>query len=230
LEAGARPHADFTAVVVAAGRAARFGGPLPKQFQPLAGRSVLRRSVEAMARHPAVRGVVVVLAPEEAGGERGREVTAWPAVERVVAGGATRSESVRRGLAAAEGTPFVLVHDAARPLVTDRLVGEVVEATRRTGAAIPLLPVPDTVKSVAGDRVTGTLPREGLGLAQTPQGARRDWLQEALAREGEAAPTDEAAALERAGHAVTVVAARWNRLRRAQGRPRAAALVGRHPL
>ena len=198
---------DFKGVVVAAGRSTRFGGATPKPFQVLAGRTVLERSVRCLTAHPAVGGVVVVLAPSEIEGPCRETVASWNGVLAVVAGGATRSESVSNGVRAAAGADFLLVHDAARPLATPELVAAVVEATRKHGAAVPLLPIPDTVKELDDGWVAGTLDRGRLGLAQTPQGFRADWLRSALDRahrEGEA-PTDEAAALEREGHRVRAV-------------------------
>jgi 2-C-methyl-D-erythritol 4-phosphate cytidylyltransferase/2-C-methyl-D-erythritol 2,4-cyclodiphosphate synthase len=198
---------DFKGVVVAAGRSSRFGASLPKQFHDLGGRSVLEHAVHAVADRPAVSGVIVVLPADEIGGPWDRTAAAWPCVERVVAGGASRAESVWRGLSATGDVPYVLVHDGARPLVSAGLVDAVIDATRRHGAAVPILEIPDTVKSVDGVRVTGTLSRNGLGLAQTPQGARTDWLRVALESAGSerSAFTDEAAALEHLGHAVAAV-------------------------
>jgi 2-C-methyl-D-erythritol 4-phosphate cytidylyltransferase/2-C-methyl-D-erythritol 2,4-cyclodiphosphate synthase len=200
---------DFVGVVVAAGRSARFGGSVPKQFQTLGGRAVLQRAVQSLADCPEVQGVVVVLPPHEIGGPRARSVERWPGVMRVVAGGATRASSVALGTAAAGGPPFVLVHDAARPLASRAMIEAVIAATREVGAALPGLAIADTVKRIddAG-RVRETLDRGVLRLAQTPQGARSDWLTEALDRAGEEgfAPTDEAAALERAGRPVALVA------------------------
>lgn len=200
---------DFIGVVVAAGLSTRFGGATPKQFLDVGGRSVLERSVRALADRPAVAGVVVVLAPEELNGPRLPQVRSWPGVLALAAGGPTRAASVLRGLEAAPASRFVLVHDAARPMAAPDLVDRVIEAARREGAALPALSVSDTVKEVDGEgRVTRTVDRSGLRLAQTPQGARMDWLLDAL--RGAAADgvevTDEAAALERAGHRVAVVA------------------------
>jgi 2-C-methyl-D-erythritol 4-phosphate cytidylyltransferase/2-C-methyl-D-erythritol 2,4-cyclodiphosphate synthase len=201
------PH-DFTGIVVAGGRGTRFGGAVPKQFSRLGTLTLLERSMAALAGRPAVRGVVLVLPEAEVRSERGRDLRSRPGVLDVVAGGDTRADSVRHGLLASGESRFVLVHDAARPLVSAALVDAVVSATRRVGAAIPGIPVPDTVKRINGDGlVTDTIAREPLRLAQTPQGARRDWLVRALERaaaEG-AEITDEAAALERAGHPVEVV-------------------------
>jgi len=203
-----RAGCEFKGVVVAAGRSARLGGPLPKQFLELGGRTVLERSVTALGHRPAVDGVVVVVPADEVEGPRGVAARGWPGVECVVAGGASRADSVRRGVEAAGDTEFVLVHDAARPFVSPELVDAVIEATRRHGAAVPLLAVPDTVKSVEGDRIIATVSRERLRLAQTPQGARTSWLRAALerARREGAVVTDEASALEQDGREVAGVA------------------------
>ena len=201
------PAGDFRAIVVAAGRASRFGDGLPKQFHDLAGRSVLERAVAAVSGRPGVDGVVVVLAADRVASATAAAMRDWPGVRAVVPGGATRAESVLAGVEAAGDAPFVLVHDGARPLAPAHLVDAVIDATRRHGAAVPVLEVPDTVKSVVGERVTGTVSRDGLRLAQTPQGARREWLRAALvrARSEDADPTDEAAALERDGRVVAAV-------------------------
>jgi 2-C-methyl-D-erythritol 4-phosphate cytidylyltransferase/2-C-methyl-D-erythritol 2,4-cyclodiphosphate synthase len=199
---------DFAGVIVAAGQSSRFGGALPKQFHDLAGRSVLERSVRALADNPAVGGVIVVLPPGELHGPLAGEIRGWSGVLEVVGGGRTRAHSVMRGLEATPPAPYVLVHDAARPMVAARIVEAVVDATRRNGAALPGLTVADTVKRVAASgTVEGTVDRAGLRLAQTPQGARRDWLLEALQQALAAgqAVTDESAALERAGRRVVVV-------------------------
>jgi len=210
----AEQESEFVGVVVAAGRSTRFGGPRAKQFLDLAGQSVLERSISALAAPSAVKGVIVVLAPEEVEGPRAAGLREHPDVLGVVAGGERRADSVRAGLSAIEGEPFVLIHDAARPLASPELVEAVIVATRRYGAAIPGLRVPDTVKRLRGSDgdddgpwVGETLDREILRLAQTPQGARADWLRsalDALSTEGDEV-TDEAAALERAGHPVAVV-------------------------
>jgi 2-C-methyl-D-erythritol 4-phosphate cytidylyltransferase/2-C-methyl-D-erythritol 2,4-cyclodiphosphate synthase len=199
---------EFVGIVVAAGKAVRVGGPVPKQFAELGGRSVLERSVRAIAERPSVAGVIVVLPAAEIGGPRAARVAGWPGVLEVVAGGASRALSVRLGLDRAGRWDFVLVHDAARPMLPAAVVDRVVEATRRYGAAVPGVEVSDTVKRVDADGVvTGTEERSELRLAQTPQGARRAWLLEALLRaerEG-AVVTDEAAALERSGRPVRLV-------------------------
>jgi 2-C-methyl-D-erythritol 4-phosphate cytidylyltransferase len=188
------------AVVVAAGSGARFGGE--KQFEDLAGRRVVDWSIDA-ARSVAV-GLVVVVAPERLAAERDRLT---PDVDVVVAGGATRSESVRNGLAAVpDDVQVVVVHDAARPLASAGLFDVVVRAVLDgADGSVPGLPVADTVKRVGPDRVvTETLERAELVAVQTPQAFRAAVLRAAHAAGGEA--TDDAALVERAGGRVVVVA------------------------
>lgn len=195
-------------VVVAAGRATRFGGPLPKQFLDLGGRTVVERAIASLASHPGIEGVVVVVAPEEIGTPRAKALEAVPGVLAVVAGGPTRARSTAAGIAAAADADVVLVHDAARPFPGDALVGRVLAATLRDGAAVPVLTIADTVKEASPEgNVSRTVDRSRLRLAQTPQGARREWLETALARAIDAGieVTDESQALERDGRSVTMV-------------------------
>ena len=185
------------AIVVAAGSGARFGGA--KQFQALAGRPVLDRSVAA-ARSVA-DGVVVVVPPD-------RCDTAVAGADSVVAGAATRSGSVRAGLAAVPAdAEVVVVHDAARPLAPADLFRRVVEevASGRADCALPGLAVSDTVKRVdAAGVVEETLDRSRLVLVQTPQAFAAGALRRAHA--GGAEATDDAALIEAAGGRVVVVA------------------------
>jgi len=198
---------DFTGIVVAAGRSARFGGPLPKQFLQIGGRLVVERSVDRLAEAAEVGEIVVVLAQEDIEGEFAARIRAHRRVGAIVAGGETRAASVAAGLAAVPtDRTYVLVHDAARPLASAELIRRVIEATRVHGAAIPVVGLPDTVKRVdAAGRVEATLDRSALRLAQTPQGANKAHLIDALAAAGANASTDEAAALAAAGHRVVTV-------------------------
>jgi 2-C-methyl-D-erythritol 4-phosphate cytidylyltransferase len=181
------------AIVVAAGGGSRFGSP--KQFATLGGTRVVDRAV-ARAR-AACDAVIVVLPP-------GRDWDGAP-VEAVVAGGATRAESVRAGLTALPpASEIVVVHDAARPLASAALFDAVVAAVRGgADAAVPAIPVADTIKRVDGDRVTETLARDGLVAVQTPQAFRVDALRAAHRPGGDA--TDDAALVEAAGGTVVVV-------------------------
>ena len=195
------------AIVVAAGRGERFGAPddgttLPrKQFVELAGTSVVTRA--ARAAHAACEGVVLVLPADVVADSPG--IADGVEVDAVVAGGATRAESVRAGLAAVPtGTEIVVVHDAARPLASPELFARVIDAVRNgAAAAVPGLPVTDTVKRVAGDHVEATVPRERLVTVQTPQAFRADVL--VAAHRGAPDASDDAALVEQAGGRVTVV-------------------------
>jgi 2-C-methyl-D-erythritol 4-phosphate cytidylyltransferase/2-C-methyl-D-erythritol 2,4-cyclodiphosphate synthase len=196
------------AIVVAAGTSTRVGGAVPKQFLDLGGRSVIARAVGAFTACPEIGGVIVVLAPGECGGSRETELRGLSGVTAVVAGGSSRLASSLAGVEAASDADLVLVHDAARPFAGSALVAAVLAAARQHGAAVPAISVHDTVKRDDGAGfVVETLDRGPLRLAQTPQGARRDWMLAAL-RNALAAGvhvTDEAQALERDGRRVALV-------------------------
>ena len=195
-------------IIVAAGRGTRLGAAIPKQLLDLGGRSVLRRSVDAFDRHPAVAELVVVL-PAELVGDAPALVGATDRPCRFVAGGERRQDSVRHGLQVLPAAiDLVLVHDAARPFASPALIDRVIAEAGASGAAVPAVAARDTVKRVDPDRrtITATLPREEIWLAQTPQGFRREVLLNAVALgETGVEGTDEAMLAERAGHAVTVV-------------------------
>jgi 2-C-methyl-D-erythritol 4-phosphate cytidylyltransferase len=181
-------------VVVAGGRGDRFGSL--KQFSTVAGARLVDHAVAAAA---SVCNEVVVVLPT------GVE---WdgPTVQAVVAGGATRSESVRAGLAAvADDTEIVVVHDAARPLASPELFELVIDAVRAgADAAVPALEVVDTLKRVDGDRVVDTVDRAKLVAVQTPQAFRASALR--AAHEGGDNATDDAALVEASGGTVVIVA------------------------
>lgn len=198
------PAGTVGAVVVAAGSGTRFGDR-EKVFLDLAGRPLLLWSVERLARHPAVQRVVVVLGEHTI--ERGRALLGGAGLATVTTclGGATRADSTRAGLACLPDAGIVLVHDAARPLLDDALIDRVIAASRKVGAAIPVVPVSDTLHRTTPDgRSAGVVNRETLAAAQTPQAARRDWLISALDRAGQA--TDEGGMLQVAGYPVALVA------------------------
>ncbi|MCV3270929.1 2-C-methyl-D-erythritol 4-phosphate cytidylyltransferase [Roseobacter sinensis] len=157
----------ISAVVVAAGRGLRAGGDQPKQWQPLAGRTSTFFALRAFARHPDIGPVVLVLHPDDLEADLAPEM---PAVE-VVAGGATRSASVRAGLEALEGrADLVLIHDAARPCVSRAVIDGVIAALQSAPAATPALPVVDALWRGEDGQVAGSVTRDGLYRAQTPQG------------------------------------------------------------
>jgi 2-C-methyl-D-erythritol 4-phosphate cytidylyltransferase / 2-C-methyl-D-erythritol 2,4-cyclodiphosphate synthase len=207
--AATAPGVDM--IVVAAGRSTRMDGT-DKLVAQVAGRPLLAWTLDAVAATPVVGRIVVVTTPDHV---PGIAAASWlpSRVVDVVAGGARRQESVHAGFVAFDrlGGPddgVVLVHDGARPLVSAALVGAVAEETARHGAAIPIVPVAETLKRIDGDSVGATVERAGLGAAQTPQGVRRDLLRAAYERypaDGPETWTDEAALLEATGVAVRVV-------------------------
>jgi 2-C-methyl-D-erythritol 4-phosphate cytidylyltransferase / 2-C-methyl-D-erythritol 2,4-cyclodiphosphate synthase len=196
------------AVIVAAGASRRMGGT-DKLEALLGGRPLLAWSVQAMAQAASVARLVVVAAAERVDSLAGEDWLRRAAGERplqVVAGGAQRSDSVRAGVEAASAE-VILVHDGARPLVTPSLADAVAAAAATHGAAIPALPVTDSLRRVDRDGwIRGSLERDGVAAAQTPQAARRELLLSAF----RAAPandtyTDEAALLAAIGAPVATV-------------------------
>lgn len=200
---------DVGVVIVAAGSGSRVGGAELKQFRWVAGKPMLLHSVQAFHARPDVAMVVVVLP---------REFAADPPpwlfqcdVDRLLVsvGGRERAESVANGLEdLPEEVEYVLVHDAARPLVGDDVIDRVVAAARGGEGAVAALPVVDTLKRVdAEGRIVETVERSGLWRAQTPQGFPRDMLERAhgAARRDGVVATDDAALLERLGLPVRVV-------------------------
>lgn len=196
---------SLVVIIPAAGSGARFGGALPKQFQPLAGKPMIQHVIERFLAETVVSRVIVPVAEELLAAVKPS------ASERVtfVAGGATRHQSVVRGVADADGAEWIAIHDAARPLFSPTIFQSVVAAAREVGAALPVIPVTDTIHLMNDDGTVGsTLDRKMLGAAQTPQCFRADILRRVLERasleriEG----TDEAGLAARFGFIVKAVA------------------------
>ena len=194
--------ARLIALVPCAGSGARAGTQQPKQYQPLAGRMLVQHTLAALAAVARINRVLVVVAPSDA------TLEAQPGVEAAHCGGATRAESVFNGLAhlraaGAADTDWVLVHDAARCLVTPALVDALIDTCLAGDAGgLLALPLPDTLKVAQGGRSVQTMAREGKWLAQTPQMFRLGRLHAALEAHvagGFAGITDEASAMELAG-------------------------------
>jgi len=195
-------------IIPAAGSGKRLGGRR-KQFRELGGRPVLVQTLLVFERHPMVRHIVVAT-PKDAVRPLRQELRriGITKLDRVVAGGESRQESVR---AALESVPdevdLVLVHDAVRPFVRMGLVEGVIAAVREFGAAAPAIPVTDTLRSAADGVFGSTVDRTGLHRMQTPQGFRRDWLREAheaAAGDGYWA-TDDVELVARTGREVRLV-------------------------
>ncbi len=197
---------NCVALVVAAGRGARFGGEIPKQYLPLAGKPILRYSLETLRRHPGIDGVRVVFNPDD----RGRYEAAIAGLDLLppVEGGAARQDSARLGLEslAKQAPKRVLIHDAARPFLDNAIVDAVLTALDDAPGAIPAQPLRDTVKRGADGIVAETLDRANLWRVQTPQGFHyADILAAHRAAKG-LDLTDDAAVAERAGLTVRLVA------------------------
>ncbi|MCR6734345.1 MAG: bifunctional 2-C-methyl-D-erythritol 4-phosphate cytidylyltransferase/2-C-methyl-D-erythritol 2,4-cyclodiphosphate synthase [Afipia sp.] len=191
------------AIIVAAGRGLRAGTGGPKQYRTIGGKTVLSRAMEPFCTHPDVFAVQPVRNPDDA--DIFDQAVSHLKYQPPVSGGATRQASVRAGLEAlADQAPdIVLIHDAARAFVTDKVISRAIDAALITGAAIPVVPVTDTVKVVdASGAITATPDRANLRIAQTPQAFRFDIILEAhrrAAREGRDDFTDDAAIAEWAG-------------------------------
>lgn len=195
-------------IIPAAGRGERLGGPLPKALRQLGGITLLEHSIRAIAAERSVREIVIA-APVDYVAEM-RSLADSSAVDariRVVAGGAERTDSVRKGLESLTSDPdVVLVHDAARPLVPLEVTQRVIAACDGGAAAVvPGIAVTDTIKQVdEAGRVVRTVPRADLRAIQTPQGFRSSVLRDALAVDHVGA-TDDASLVELLGLPVLVV-------------------------
>ncbi|MEO1090970.1 MAG: bifunctional 2-C-methyl-D-erythritol 4-phosphate cytidylyltransferase/2-C-methyl-D-erythritol 2,4-cyclodiphosphate synthase [Pseudomonadota bacterium] len=196
---------DVWAIVVGAGSGVRFGGDVPKQFRRLAGVPVFRRALRAFVDHPMIDGVVPVIGAAD--GVRYAETCADPRAMAAVTGGSSRAESVRNALHAIHerGPARVLIHDAARPLVSTRLIERVVRALDAHDAVVPGLAVRDTLKRVDDGLIEDTVDRNGLVAVQTPQGFDYQLLCRAHATDVADTATDDAMLVERLGVPVHVV-------------------------
>ena len=199
------------AIVVAGGKGVRFGGDRPKQFLEVNGSPIIIHTLRQFERCREIGSVVVVLPAEETAGFQSLiEKFALQKVTRIVAGGATRAQSVKTGLATIEEAEVVAVHDGVRPLVTPDEIDSVVKAAGESGAAILVAGLADTIKEVRSNRVVNTLPRVNLRRALTPQCFRLDVLRRAYQQleqlEGTAIEvTDDSFLVERLGLEVVAI-------------------------
>ena len=197
------------AIIPAAGVGVRMGSGTPKQFLALDGVPIFVHTLRKFSSSDAVNEIFLALRPEDI--ERTHsdlEHEHFAKAVRLVAGGPTRQETVARALShAPPGTEVVVVHDAVRPFVELEMIRRVVEAARNEGAAILGILSVDTVKQVDRHTVMGTVPRERIVLAQTPQAFRYAILQEAFTRAATDGfnGTDESSLVERLGYTVTVL-------------------------
>jgi 2-C-methyl-D-erythritol 4-phosphate cytidylyltransferase/2-C-methyl-D-erythritol 2,4-cyclodiphosphate synthase len=204
---------NVAALIVAAGRGVRASGSnglIPKQYLQVGGVPMLTRAIGAFACDPRVDDVIVVIHPDDGALY---EAAAQPFISRLRAparGGAERQDSVRSGLEALAAKPpsHVLIHDAARPFVEPSLIDRVINGLAEHDAALPCVPVTDTLTAASGGLMTGSLPREGLWRAQTPQGFRFEAIlaaHRASAKEARASFTDDASIAQWFGIDVALV-------------------------
>ena len=197
------------AIIPAAGTGIRMGGATPKQFLSLEGVPIFVHTLRKFVAAEVIDEIFVGLRAEDL--ERvAKEIEPEHFIKpvRLVAGGASRQETVGRCLEQAPpGVEVVVVHDAVRPFVDLGLIRQVVEAARQDGAAILGIPSVDTIKKVERQTITGTIPRERIVLAQTPQAFRYSLLKQAYerAREEGFCSTDESSLIEHHGQNVTVI-------------------------
>jgi 2-C-methyl-D-erythritol 4-phosphate cytidylyltransferase/2-C-methyl-D-erythritol 2,4-cyclodiphosphate synthase len=190
-----------TALIVAAGRGERLGAGLPKQYRLLGGKPVLRRAVEALARHPAIAAVRVVIGAGQS--DLAGEALEGVDVGELIEGGAERADSVRAGLARIEGDA-VLVHDAARPFCPPAVIDRLLAPLEFFEGAAPVLAVGDTLAR-ASDRLEEPVDRRGMVRVQTPQAFRLEALRAAYESWTGSAPTDETTVARAAGLSVAAV-------------------------
>src|SRR3981081_466194 len=194
------------AILVAAGRGLRAGSGGPKQYRSIGGRTVIFRAMEPFCRHPHIFAVQPVLNPDDTAVFN--DAVSEVRYESPALGGTTRQASVHAGLEAlaSQKPDVVLIHDAARPFVSTALISRAIDAAGRTGAAVPAIPVADTIKLIGeSGNVEATPERARLRIAQTPQSFRFDEILDAhrrAARDGRSDFTDEAALAEWEGMTV----------------------------
>ena len=198
-----------TAIIVAAGTGQRFNSDTPKQFVPLLGKPLIFHTLQKFESCDCIDEIVLVLSDEGRerfeGSNLKSEITK---LRSVVTGGSTRAESVRNGLRSLDANDgdIVAVHDGARPLVTVDEIARTVEKAAETGAACLVTPVTDTIKTIRGDEIAGTLERDKLRRALTPQAFKFEVLERAFEQSDlNEAVTDECYLVEKLGHPVTFV-------------------------
>lgn len=189
------------ALIVAAGSGSRMGGDVPKQYRSIAGKAVLAHAVDALASHPSIDAVRIVIGQGQE--ELARQALGGRAVGDLIVGGQTRADSVRAGLDAVE-CDIVLVHDAARPFCAHDVIDRLLAGLEGAEGAVPILPIADTL--ARADGVLGeAIDRDRAVRVQTPQAFRLDELRDAYRRWNGEAPTDEATVARAAGLSVATV-------------------------
>lgn len=211
-------HESVGVIIAAGGAGTRFNSrsSLPKQFHALAGLPVYMHALLAFYKHDAIDSIVITVPErfvEEVKQEIGETIASSNIYKdiAVIVGGTSRQESVFKGLRYFSCTnkppELVIIHDAARPLLSSSLISQVVECVRKEGACTVGYPVTDTLKTVSDNRIKSTLDRSSIFAVQTPQAGRFDWLLKAHEELAARAVnmTDDAAVLEFMGHSVSLI-------------------------
>jgi 2-C-methyl-D-erythritol 4-phosphate cytidylyltransferase len=207
---------NVTAIIAAAGLGTRMGGTVNKHLLPLAGRPVLAHTLAAFQNCPAIDDLILVAGEDRLETYQSMaQAYGFSKVRRIVGGGATRQESIGKGLAEAGDADIVVVHDGARPLLSQAVIVECVEQAKVHGAAIVAVPVKDTIKLGTADGfVAETVPRECLWQGQTPQAFRTEILRRAQQEaEGVFVGTDDAMLVERLGLPVKIVRGEYTNIK-----------------
>lgn len=194
------PYHSFYALIVAGGTGARMGSSLPKQFMEMAGLPMMVHTLLPFAGAPEIREILLVLPAEHI--PRGEEIVRnyFPGrAVRVVEGGSTRAQSVRKGLEQLPDDGIVAIHDGARPLVTRDLILRSFAEAAKSGAAVPIIHVSDTVRKFSGTE-SEVVDREMLRLVQTPQTFSLRIIKDAYKRTGSKTFTDDASVIAEAGY------------------------------
>lgn len=208
----------ISVIIPAAGQGKRFGAGQNKAFVLLAGKTILERTVTAFSDLPEIGEIIIVVATDEVD-EIKRQVKFYPRqnIIKVVAGGSERQYSVENALAeVSDNAEIVLVHDGARPLISHRVIRQVIKAVRDNSPAIVAVPVKDTIKVVdSGGFVSSTPARSELWAVQTPQGFKRSLLMQAYrkAREENFLGTDDSSLVERLGIPVKIVTGEYENIK-----------------
>ena len=197
-----------SAIIAAAGSGTRFRAEKPKQFLEIAGKSLIFHTLDKFERCSSIDEIILVLSSDEI--ENFKNLAAGynlTKLKKTVSGGKTRAESVLSGLQAVDKKcETVAVHDGARPMVSSEEISQTIEMAKKTGAACLTAKVTDTIKKIAGDKITGTIDRENLRRALTPQCFQIEILREAFANADlSEAVTDECFLVERLGYEIAFV-------------------------
>jgi 2-C-methyl-D-erythritol 4-phosphate cytidylyltransferase/2-C-methyl-D-erythritol 2,4-cyclodiphosphate synthase len=193
----------ITAIIVAAGKGERAGGPVPKQYAMVGGKSLLAHAVTAFSTHQSIDQIIIVIG--EGQSDLAREALGEVSVHRIITGGAERQDSVAAGIAAAGDADILLIHDAARPFLPHTVIDRLIEALANSAGAVPALPVADTL-SRGNQHLGDVVDRTKLYRIQTPQAFRAEAIKTAHRQWRGPVATDDAQMARAAGYDVALVA------------------------